>query len=196
MVTSFIARLLTLFFLATMALVQPRTSAALMISLSVEELTQTAGHVLHGVVLASAAAWSTDGRSIVTNVQVSVREELKGQVKSENVTLQLPGGEVDGMGLMVSNTPVFQQGEEVVLFLDATGSNGTAATTGAVSQAQAGTLRLVGGAQGAYTIDQSGATIKGRAQFFGNSEGEGGGGSVVPVDELLSRIRAAAAAGQ
>jgi hypothetical protein len=46
-----------------------------------------------------------------------VREHLKGKPTASEVVIRVPGGEVDDMGLAVSDAPWFDPGEDVLVFL-------------------------------------------------------------------------------
>jgi hypothetical protein len=67
-----------------------------------------------------------------------VEQTIKGETGGE-VVIRVVGGEVGGLVLMVTDTPSFQSGERVVVFLDK----------------GEGIFTVVGGFQGKLTIDKN-----------------------------------------
>ncbi len=63
-------------------------------------------------------AYEEGGRrgDIYTRVTLAVEETVKG-TPAPQATIRVPGGEVNGLGLMVSDAASFTQGERVVVFL-------------------------------------------------------------------------------
>ncbi len=93
---------------------------ALVVKKSIEELTYEANSILIGEVKSMESRWNKDRTLIYTYVTISVREYIKGILnlgEPEEITVQVPGGEVGDIGLKVSDTPEFREGEEVFLFL-------------------------------------------------------------------------------
>ncbi len=152
--------------------------AALMQALSTEYLTQAAGLVIRGRVTGLESRWSDDRRSILTRVRVSVHEVYKGTAPAKDLTVEIPGGEVGGIGMRVSDTPGLRLGEEVILFLGATGRKRTA-----------GVFAIVGKAQGKYSVapdgtaSRCGFTVAGDRSLADDK---------LPVTELIAKIRRAA----
>lgn len=101
-----------------MALFAPGTaSLAVLERMSLEDLARTADAVVVGTVVSRGSRYD-DRRPdrIVTDVVVRVERGVRGDVSGE-VVVTIPGGEVDGMGQIVTGAPVLRPGEEVVLFL-------------------------------------------------------------------------------
>ncbi len=93
---------------------------ALMVRKSIEELTYEADSILIGKVKSMESRWNKDRTLIYTYVTISVREYTKAlpnMKEVKEITVKVPGGEVGGIGLKVSDTPEFRKGEEVFLFL-------------------------------------------------------------------------------
>jgi hypothetical protein len=109
--------------------------ASTAVQMDVPALTAQASDVVRGRVLSSVAGWTGDHRRIVTRVEVEVLETWKGSAAGRLTVLQ-PGGEIDGIGQRVSGVAELGPGEEVVLFLERTGSS----------------HRVVGLAQGVYRV--------------------------------------------
>jgi len=137
---------------------------AIMIPLSTEQLTSDSDTVVRGSVLNIESKWTKKKETIVTQVSVSVIEVLDGEIReqlvsaqdmlsedvSRNViTVEYDGGEVDGIGFGVSDSPKFKEREEVVLFL----KEGKSKVAGEV-------YALVGSAQGKYAVDEDGIVKK------------------------------------
>ncbi len=93
---------------------------ALVVKKSIEELTYEANVILAGEVKSMESRWNTERTLIYTYVTISVREYTKalpGMREVKEITVKVPGGEVGDIGLKVSDTPEFREGEEVFLFL-------------------------------------------------------------------------------
>jgi len=94
--------------------------SALVIKKSVEELTYEADAILIGEVEDIESRWNKERTLIYTYVSVSVTEYIKRILEigePKEITVKVPGGEVGDIGLKVSDTPEFREGEEVFLFL-------------------------------------------------------------------------------
>lgn len=97
------------------ALAAPPVSATLILPQSLDTLTRTSSHVLHGKVLSMESRWNDEGTLIVTDVYLDVAEAFKGRIGGP-VVLTLHGGRVDDLVLDVVGSPTFQVGEEVLIF--------------------------------------------------------------------------------
>lgn len=91
--------------------------AAVVEALSVGELTRAASHVVRGRVHDLGAAFSEDGRTIVTTIELRVTERFKGQTP-EVVSIRTPGGVVGAIGQHVPGAASFVKNEEVIVFLE------------------------------------------------------------------------------
>lgn len=93
-------------------------SSAVMERMSLDEMSRTADLVVVGTVLSRTSRYDAPPRAhrIVTDVVVHVDDSVRGEAAGE-VIVTTPGGEVDGMGQIVTGAPVLRPGEEVVLFL-------------------------------------------------------------------------------
>jgi len=86
----------------------------------VESLTASADAVVRGQVLRSSSAWAPGGRQIFTTVVLKTLETWKGAPAAE-VTVLVPGGEVGDISQTVQGVAAFQEGEDVVVFLQRRG---------------------------------------------------------------------------
>lgn len=102
---------------------------------TLEELTDRAEVIVHGTCTGLHARETADG--VVTDVTLSVATALKG---APGGTFQFTayGGQTESRGTFVAGSPTFEEGEELVVFLDRQNDRG---------------FRLaIGMAQGKYTV--------------------------------------------
>lgn len=88
---------------------------------SLEKLTTTSTIIVHGTVDTQESRWR-DARQdfIVTDLTIHVDQFLKGEEtvrNTEQVVVQLIGGQIGEIGHHLPGQPIFEKGEEVVLFL-------------------------------------------------------------------------------
>ena len=94
------------------------TAQALMIPVPLDQLTNEAGAILSGRVTEISSAWTDDGYTIVTDVQLRVTESWRGNMQpGDLVSVQVQGGIVGDIGIRVEHQPTFRPGENVVVFL-------------------------------------------------------------------------------
>ena len=108
-----------LIFLLLTGFLAPQASA-LMVRKSIEELTSQADSILIGKVKEMESRWNEERTLIYTYVTISVSQytkTLSGVGEVQEIMVKVPGGEVGDIGLKVSDTPQFREGEEVFLFL-------------------------------------------------------------------------------
>ena len=94
----------------------PAYDGVLMLKRSVEELTTEANRIVVADVVSVQAEFDVDKSKIFTFVTLNVDKVLKGHSNAQT-TLTLPGGEVNGVRLLVGGVPNFVAGERVLLFL-------------------------------------------------------------------------------
>src|SRR5262245_45236446 len=92
-------------------------AVAAMVKLSVAQLAVEADTIVLGTVIGRVSTWNPEHTAILTQVTVSVERVLKGSPGHE-VTFQVRGGEIGGLGMQTSVDPSFHLGERAVLFLD------------------------------------------------------------------------------
>ena len=102
----------------TIIFISAQNAEALMLELSAEELSAEADVVIVGSVENTESFWNDDQTNIYTSVEVKVVEVVEGTLDQEIVEIIAPGGEVDGITETVTNAPVFEVGEETLLFLN------------------------------------------------------------------------------
>ena len=111
---------------------------AMLVRMSVDEMTRKATHVVRGQVVSHESAWNAERTTILTRVVVRVDERWKGSLqKNATVTLIVEGGEVGDVGVMSEHAPQFFSDEKVVLFLDTD---------------ERGNLRVAQDEQGKFTV--------------------------------------------
>ena len=108
--TKFLAAMLAVMALALAA------RATVMEPMSLDDLTASSQTVVYGKVLAARAEWDEGHRMIYTIYTVGASEYLKGQLEA-TFELREPGGEVDGMEMMIESVPAFRPGQEALLFV-------------------------------------------------------------------------------
>jgi hypothetical protein len=94
------------------------TAHAVMVELSLEELSTEADSVILGTVEEISSQWNEDYTSIYSTVTVIVEELISGVTTGSTVSIIVPGGNVDGITQFVSDNPNFKPGEKAVFFLN------------------------------------------------------------------------------
>jgi hypothetical protein len=102
-------------FLFLLTVFIPKNAFGIMEKMEIEELTAQADLIVVGEVK-KIESQREEGGGIFTYVTIAVEQSLKGKVVQE-ITLRYLGGEVDEIGLWVSDMPEFQLGEKVKVFL-------------------------------------------------------------------------------
>lgn len=90
--------------------------ALVMERFSLEELAREADLVILGKVIGKQSRYDSS-RRIVTDVYFMIDDIVAGKASGTTVVVTTPGGSVDGKGQLVFGAPVFEIGEEAVLFL-------------------------------------------------------------------------------
>ncbi|MFC1995016.1 hypothetical protein ACFLVK_01255 [Chloroflexota bacterium] len=115
-----------------------QSSQPLMERLTVDELAARADRIVVGEV--TDMDYDRDGNgNIITLVSLSVTEVVKG-TNIEEVVIAVPGGQLNDVKMSVEDTPEFQLGERVVVFLRLVDHN---------------VFAVVGGFQGRFSIDEN-----------------------------------------
>ncbi len=135
---------------------------------SLDALTDSASDIIIGTVSDLTSYWNEDRTAIFSSVRLSVDEVLKG-TPEDTITVTVPGGEVDGIGQWVSNTPGFTQNESAVVFLErepelqfSQVAFGTAQPAGGsyqVTGRSRGKLAVVDGRVGDLTVEEFKAAV-------------------------------------
>lgn len=83
------------------------------------ELVHQTETICTATVLSTKCQWKDDhrGRHIYTNVEFLIERTIKGGVPTNPITIEVVGGTVGDITERVSHSPVFTEGEHVLLFL-------------------------------------------------------------------------------
>jgi len=149
-------------------------SSAMVVTLSTENLTNASDVIITGDVINSKSFWSADKHFIYTMATVAIREVIKGTPLQNNLTIVHEGGEVDGIGLKVSDVAPLTMGETVLLFLSSEKTAGPGVR-----------YTIVGKAQGKYSIDKNGMARKGG---YTGEDGKPVIDHIIPLHVLLDEI--------
>ena len=84
--------------------------------MTAKELTRESSSVFYGKCAKVESAWTKEKDMIFTTVTLIPENYLKGNLGNE-VTVTIPGGQVDDIIYEVSEMPVFRTGEEVFAFI-------------------------------------------------------------------------------
>lgn len=167
-------------------------SSAVMTALTTDEITKSSDVVIRGMVQRVESYWSDDGKTIMSRATISVVEEVRGQNVPHQVVVEFAGGEIGDLGYRVSDSVVFEEGEETLLFLrrPARVSKAVESTPGGKDQLgdQPSVYEMVGKAQGKYTIDRLGIARKRGFSVVGEP---GTIDNNIPVEELIRKIKEA-----
>lgn len=127
--------------IAALAVVGP-SDATVMIAMDFDRMAAEADGVVLGDVASVTARWSADGSIIETVVEIAVDEDLSGTSAPGTVRIVQPGGWIGETGYVLVGTPIFHEGERVLVFLQAQGPD----VDGTPFQ------RVVGMAQGKFNV--------------------------------------------
>ena len=84
--------------------------------MSAKELTEESTAVLYGKCTGKKCEWNENRSAIYTYVTIVPEEYIKGHLGSQ-VEVMVPGGRVDDILYEVSETPFFNENEEVIAFI-------------------------------------------------------------------------------
>lgn len=93
-------------------------SASTFVRVGLDYLVTGNGLVVVGEVSSTRSYWNDPGTLILTDVQVSVSEVLKGRLKDHEITVTLPGGTVGDDTIAVLGGAELIPGNSYVLFLE------------------------------------------------------------------------------
>lgn len=130
-------------------------SFSLMTKLPLQRLVQTADVIILGEVEDVRCEWSLNRKIILTISTLKIKEIWKGKVLNSKVFIQTPGGTIGDLSLKVSDVPVFQKGEEVLVFLRTIDDVLLLENSFSVSLNFLPSFSVFGRAQGKYSIDKN-----------------------------------------
>ncbi len=116
----------------------PSPGATTLRRMDLPELVGRADRVVHGVVTETKVYWDASHRRIHTDTILDVIEDLKGDGPAR-LTVTMLGGRIDPIEMSVEGTPIFREGEEVVVM---------------TSPRPDGKKNLVGFSQGVFRIEE------------------------------------------
>jgi hypothetical protein len=146
-----------------------------MIGLSTELLTKQSGLVMTGEVQATKSQWADNKKAIVTIATITIQEVIRGRSAAKTIMVKYEGGEVDGLGMRVSDAAELAGGETVLLFLNHGHQNSDSLE-----------YEIVGKAQGKYTIGNDNIA---RKKGFSVLDGREVIDNDIPVSILIEKIK-------
>lgn len=161
-------------------------AGAFMVGLSTEELTRSSDSVITGEVTDTESFWSEDGKTILTNATVTVKNIIKGLSPQNTIIVEHEGGEIGEIGLKISDIAPLVKGEKVLLFLKS-GDSRKFRDSRKPKASREKVHTLVGEAQGKYVIDTKGVAAK---SGFSSTAGAGLIDNNLPLEDLIKIIKA------
>ena len=150
-------------------------SISIMRGMGTSELTSLSDLVIRGNVESVQSYWSSDHTTIITQAVIVYNTVIRGTTREKKITVEYEGGEVGDTGLRVSDSAEIKTGEDVVLFLK-----------GGKSRRAGQAFRIVGKAQGKYTVGSDGIA---RKKGFSVIDGQEMIDNNIPVQTLMEKIR-------
>ncbi len=126
-----------------------------MIKLPLQRLSQAADLIILGKVEDIRCEWSLNKEIILTVTTLKIKEEWKGNIRYSRVFIQSPGGTIGDLTLKVSDVPVFEKGEDVLVFLKTIENVMHLQNSFSVSLNYLPSFFVFGRAQGKYSIDKN-----------------------------------------
>lgn len=108
---------LIFFIFLSIAIALTRANATVVQKLSDEDKTVQAQAILIGTCTSIRSEWNEEGTKIFTYITISPQTVLKGDDIPEELVIKNLGGVVGDIGMHADGTSVFEEGEEVLLFL-------------------------------------------------------------------------------
>jgi hypothetical protein len=105
---------------ALLLFITPRVHATVFLPIEFRELVAAAPVIVHGQVVDVRSEWVDGRRAVETFVTVEAADYLKGNL-GDRVTFKVPGGQLGRYRTVFVGAPTFRPGDEVVLFLKASG---------------------------------------------------------------------------
>ena len=109
-------KLLLISFLGMIFFVLP-LSATVVLKMSMEDITTSSEEIIQGKVKEITSQWNEEKTLIYSEIKIEVKEVIKGENKRKEIVIRQLGGKVGDLRLKVIGMPVFQEEEEVILFL-------------------------------------------------------------------------------
>jgi hypothetical protein len=144
--------------------------AATVQRLGLEDLVKKAQTIVIGKVTGSRTYWSADRKLILTDYILDVDERMKGTA-GQTVAVTTLGGKIGDLELHVSGMPVFERGENAVVFIEQSGSYQT----------------VVGLGQGKFTV--ANGEVANSLSGLSFPDGRPGNPVRMPLETFKSQIR-------
>ncbi len=170
-------------------LLLPSASATIVPRMSFEQIVVGSDAIVHGFVVKQWSAWDSEHRIIWTHYEIRVSESLKG-AGGGTVVVSEPGGEVAGIAMQLAGVPLYEVGDEVVVFTTST-PIGYARTSGWGQ----GKFQVVGNLEGAPPVVRSGVAGIRLVEPAGKTTSIDANSTQIPslnglaLDKFKSRIR-------
>jgi hypothetical protein len=158
-----------------------------------ETLTAANSRIVVGEVLDARSYWNAEGTLILTDVQLSVIEVLKGKGGEDPLTITLLGGEVGDLAVQIVGGPELAPGKAYLLFLNEEDLPGAPRVS---------TVRDL--SQGVFDLVIAGDDVRAISQAhdrslvpdaFGRTDAPGGAEGI-PLESISLSIRELASRGQ
>ena len=111
--------------------------ATMVRKLNDEAMVNQAGTIVTGTVTSVKSEWNEDRTKIFTYITITPNNFLKANDMPQQIIIKQPGGEVGEIGMLVEGISVYEQGDEVLLFL---------------KKGRKGFYRTIGLSQGTFSI--------------------------------------------
>ena len=154
---------------------------------TLEDLTRSSTAVVLGETEAPRSFWNEQRTQILTEVKIRVDESVKGDLGGETV-ITIPGGRVGSTMYEVSDMPIFEDGEQVLVFLWQHPSGKQLVTAG-----HQGKLAIYIDPQTERPLLRGAAPLVFDAEALGKAAAAApaaaSAGGDVPLNDVLERIR-------
>jgi hypothetical protein len=157
-----------------------------MIKLSLEKLSLESDVIVIGEVKEIQYHWSMDKNTIVTIVTLQIQDVIKGEVNRNQILIQFPGGEIDDIGLRVSDMPTFYPRERTLVFLKSIIDIQNEKNSPYVAMNFWPAYSVFGAAQGKYSIDNKEIA---RKEGYSLISKEVDSDKTLSLVDLITRIR-------
>ncbi|MCF8354462.1 MAG: hypothetical protein K9H48_08415 [Melioribacteraceae bacterium] len=109
-------RILQKFSLVFLVFYISSSSYSQMLKVELEEISTNSHSIIRGIVSNKWSEFEENGRDIITIIEFNAIETIKGTTRSSEQVI-IPGGAVGEIEMMVSHTPHFYLGQEVIVFI-------------------------------------------------------------------------------
>ncbi|MDD5766293.1 MAG: hypothetical protein PHW79_08640 [Candidatus Marinimicrobia bacterium] len=108
-----------IFSLVLFCLMKTSVNASTLSELTLKDLCDNSSDIVIAEVISRVSYLKKDEKRIYTTIKIHITEKLKGEITaSEEISLKVIGGSVDGITTLVIGAPSFNVGEKSILFLN------------------------------------------------------------------------------